>query len=352
FAQEADLAPCGGQHAGDEVEGGAFAGAVGADQAHDFAGLEREADVVHGNQAAELLAYRVDLKHQRAFGGPGPLHEVGGLGRRCDAPAFGLAGQGQPPRGQDGPDAVARVLQHQYHQDAEDDELEVGAGVEDFGQDVLQLVLQGQDQPRTQHGAPHAARAAHHRHEQIFDAVVQAEGAGTDGALHVCVKPSRNAGQQGRVHKDDDFVAGHVDAEGFGHAASAFQGAYGAAGAGIQQVARCQHGQQDEDPDQVIDMATLAQRETEEFDGRDAGDAVILAQEFKIAEQVIQRQAPGYGAQLQVMAGQPQRDGAQHIGDQEGQHEADQQRHPWRPAHGRGQPGGGVGPYADERGLP
>lgn len=43
--------PCGGpDQSGDDVQGGAFAGAVGAQQTHDFSCLHMEGEVVHGNR--------------------------------------------------------------------------------------------------------------------------------------------------------------------------------------------------------------------------------------------------------------------------------------------------------------
>src|SRR5882757_10124481 len=54
LAQHGDLAAGCGQHAGDQVEGGALAGAVRADQRDDLAGVDVERDVVDGDHAAEL----------------------------------------------------------------------------------------------------------------------------------------------------------------------------------------------------------------------------------------------------------------------------------------------------------
>src|SRR3546814_3271381 len=54
-------------------------------------------------------------------------------------------------------------------------------------------------------------------HKQVFNTVVQTEGTGAHGTLHVRIKPSRDASQQGGIYKDNDLVAPHVYAKGFGH---------------------------------------------------------------------------------------------------------------------------------------
>ncbi len=62
FAEHGDRAARGGEHAGDQVERRAFAGAIGTDQRHDLAGLDVERDVVDRDHAAELFAGVVDLQ--------------------------------------------------------------------------------------------------------------------------------------------------------------------------------------------------------------------------------------------------------------------------------------------------
>ena len=64
-AEHGDRAAGRCQHAGDQVEGRALAGAVGADQGDDLAGLDVERDVVDGDDAAELLARLVDVQQHR-----------------------------------------------------------------------------------------------------------------------------------------------------------------------------------------------------------------------------------------------------------------------------------------------
>ena len=60
---EEHLAFVGLKQAGDDFDGGGFAGAVGADVADDLAGLETEADVLDGGNAAIAFGERFDFKH-------------------------------------------------------------------------------------------------------------------------------------------------------------------------------------------------------------------------------------------------------------------------------------------------
>ena len=59
-------------HARDEVECGAFACAVRADQADDLSGAQRETEVIDRDKATELLADPVDAQYRLACLGPGP----------------------------------------------------------------------------------------------------------------------------------------------------------------------------------------------------------------------------------------------------------------------------------------
>src|SRR3546814_2074773 len=66
---------------------------------------------------------------------------------------------------------------------------------------------------RADHGTPYAACTAHYGHKQVFNTVVQTEGTGAHGTLHVRIKPSRDASQQGGIYKDNGLVAPHVYAK-------------------------------------------------------------------------------------------------------------------------------------------
>ena len=49
------------QHAGDQIEGGGFASAIGANQAHNLPRPNVEADVIDRSEATELLSNFIDL---------------------------------------------------------------------------------------------------------------------------------------------------------------------------------------------------------------------------------------------------------------------------------------------------
>ena len=66
---EQDLARTRRVRAGDQVEEGGLAGAIGADDRVDMAGFERHGHVVHRGQPAEFLGEVADLKHSRLRGG-------------------------------------------------------------------------------------------------------------------------------------------------------------------------------------------------------------------------------------------------------------------------------------------
>ena len=62
---EKDIAAAGFVERGDDAHGGAFAGAVGSDEADDFAGREGKRDVVHRPRAAIVLFQMVDVNVHR-----------------------------------------------------------------------------------------------------------------------------------------------------------------------------------------------------------------------------------------------------------------------------------------------
>jgi len=63
FTLEEDLALIGLEEAGDDFDGGGFAGAVGTDVPDDFAGTNAEADFVDGWEATVAFGERFDLEH-------------------------------------------------------------------------------------------------------------------------------------------------------------------------------------------------------------------------------------------------------------------------------------------------
>jgi hypothetical protein len=64
-----------GEHAGYQVEGRAFAGAVWADEGDDFTHPHREGNVIDRNYAAELLARMIDPQQE----------DILACGRACSA---------------------------------------------------------------------------------------------------------------------------------------------------------------------------------------------------------------------------------------------------------------------------
>ncbi len=56
------------QQAGQHLDGGGLAGAVGAEEAVDFAGRNRQADIVDGGEAAEVFAELMKVEHGGSHG--------------------------------------------------------------------------------------------------------------------------------------------------------------------------------------------------------------------------------------------------------------------------------------------
>src|ERR1700738_1118616 len=93
------------------------------------------------------------------------------------------------------------------------------------------------------------------------------------------------------------------------------------------------------------------QRKGADRQRRDAGDAVVAAEEFELAEQIEQPEAPGDGAERQIMGGQPHRDEAEQDRGDAADQKRKRQRQPWRQAGGRGQHRRGIGAEAAKRRL-
>src|SRR5207253_6546064 len=105
------------------------------------------------------------------------------------------------------------------------------------------------------------------------------------------------------------------------------------------------------DPDREIDRAGIEHPEAADRERRDARYAVIAAEEFQLAEKVKQPDAPGDGAERQIMAGQSHRDDAEQDGGDAADQERERQCQPRREAIGRGQNRRGIGTEAAEGGL-
>ena len=89
------------------------------------------------------------------------------------------------------------------------------------GSQLCSSCFSRRDQRRADDRAPDAAGAADDRHEQILDALVDAEWRRIDEALQVRIQPAGNAGQQSRRKRRPRSSAARVDAECFGHFQSA-----------------------------------------------------------------------------------------------------------------------------------
>src|SRR5579864_7436370 len=63
-AQNGDSAAAASEHARDEIEGRALAGAVRTDQRNDFASIDAEGDIVDRHHAAKLLARVIDFEER------------------------------------------------------------------------------------------------------------------------------------------------------------------------------------------------------------------------------------------------------------------------------------------------
>ena len=108
---------------------------------------------------------------------------------------------------------------------------------------------------------------------------------------------------------------------------------------------------QHRDPDREIDRAGIDHPERADRQRRNAGNAVIAAEEFELAEQIKQADAPGDGAERQIMSRQPHRDEAEHDRGDAADQQRQRQRQPRRQAIGRRQHRRGVGAEAAKRRL-
>ena len=101
-------------------------------------------------------------------------------------------------------------------------------------------------------------------------------------------------------------------------------------------------------PDQIIDRVGALERQRADRDRRHAGDAVVAAERVHVAEQKVDRQAPGDGAERQEVAAKPKRYRAEKRRDQAGENERERKPEPRRGAGGSRQPGRRISADADE----
>ncbi|MPM71005.1 hypothetical protein SDC9_117968 [bioreactor metagenome] len=218
----------------DQIEEGALARAVRPDQCMDLARPQIQRHIIIGQQAAKPPG-DVGCRQQQL-----PL-----LGRRLLREQVGIrggqlwCGAGNPPRGQAlqrRPQPIRETLQHQHHQQAENDHLVVARRAQQRGKNVLQFFLEQGDRRCAQHRPPQMARAAHHGHEKVFNADVEIERRRAHKALHMRVQPARNRRQHGSQHKQLGAIARGIHAHGFGHDAPALECTDRTPDARIQQV--------------------------------------------------------------------------------------------------------------------
>ena len=321
-----------------------------------LARLQRERHVAVGHQPAEALGDAPRLEQELARRRQG-LRRQHGRARRRPRHIGPQEALPEPRHGR--PQAVGETLQHDQHQQAEHDDLEIAALAEQRGQDVLELLLHQRDQRRAEHRAPQVAGTAHHRHEEVLDADVQVERRGVHEALQVRVQPARHRGKQRGQHEHLDAMACGVDTHRLGHHAARLERADGTPLAGVEQVVQHPQREQQHGPDHHAQHARGGERPRPDGERRHPGDAGVSAQHLEIAEQVVQAEAPGDGAQGQVVARQLQRDRTEPPRHREGEHDAEREADPRQRggAEGGGAPGRRadprrrVGPEAHERGL-
>ena len=235
---------------------------------------------------------------------------AGGIARAGERLGRGRArrlGARRHQRRQARPQSLARGLQQQHQQGSEHDRLVVAFAAEQGRQDALQLVLEQRDDARAQDRPADVAGASSHGHQQVLDAGVDAERSLVHGALHVRVEPAGDARQQRRVDEHDELHARGADAEQLGGKRSATQRANGAPGARVEQVVRGNGRQQHARPDHVVDAAAVVEVPAGDVEWRDGRDAVVAMEQLELAEQEVQAQAPGDGAERQVVARQAHR---------------------------------------------
>ena len=238
---------------------------------------------------------------------------AGGRGRMGKAGASAGTAPADPGAArpaQQGPEPVRRGLQDQHQQGAEDDGFVVAAMAQQAGEQVLQLVVHQRDQPGPEQRAPDRSGAAHHRHQQVLDAGVEAERGGVHAALHVGVQPPRQPGEHRGIgegqHPRPRQV--HPEAGRRGGTRRAAPGSPGRTRLSIRlrvsssdgRHAGPHHGESTPGCPVSADAA-------DPTSVRDAGDAVVAPDQVQVAEHVIQADGPRDGSQRQVVPGQPQR---------------------------------------------
>ena len=193
--------------------------------------------------------------------------------------------------------------------------------------------------------------AADDGHQQILDRLVEAEGRRVHAALHVHVEPAGEAREHGGIDEGEQAGARGIDAEARRRHRAALQSADGAAGPAVEQVHRRQRRQQHAEPDHGETHPRVEQAVAGHLQRRDAGNPVIAADQIEIGEGVVEADAPGDGAEREVVAGEAHRHRADQRGAGRRHQQPGGQAEPGREvvvfAHDRG----GVGAEAEQGGL-
>ncbi len=271
-ALELDSAGAERQHAGDQIEGRALAGAVGADQADDAAAFDLETDIVDRDQPAECFSRRA-APAAAVF----PARAAVASGSRWSSRGFGGVGAGGGPNriGHRPLEAVCRISTSTAPK-AMASKLPVLPISQ--GKKFCNWSRRNGDAGRAENGAVDPAGAAEHRHQQIFGAGADAERTGRYRALEMRVEPSGEAGQHRGIDEHHQLGGGGVDAEGFGGAGAAPKRADGAADPAAEQVLRGDHRKHDRDPDHHEIFARIDQRMVADPQRRNAGKPVMGAE--------------------------------------------------------------------------
>ena len=199
--------------------------------------------------------------------------------------------------------------------DAEDDDLVVAAGADQLRQQHLQLVLQELDRRRRRASAPQTwptpPSTAMNRYSMPM---LRPNGDGLTVRWKCANSQPETRRQQRREHEHRDLVARSVSTPIASAIVAPPLSARSARPA--RESSRCVHGR----PRPAATMAQIRQKKLrpgarasmpKNVQRRNAEQAVVLAEAVEVAEQVVQRQAPGDRRQRQVVARHAQRDQAE-----------------------------------------
>ena len=188
-----------------------LAGAVGADQAHQFAAVRDEVDARQHLQAAEMLRHASQLDHRCSAVHDGPHGRLGQHGGACclrHIRCSGAASPAQPP--QQARQGRQQALRQQHdHQDEGHAEKQLP----DEGQAAAQVGAAPLDQQRAEHRPDQGAAPAERDPDDHLGAEHEAGQLRRDHAAETCVAETCEAGDGGGGDQQHDLQAGRVDAQ-------------------------------------------------------------------------------------------------------------------------------------------